>query len=287
MRIPISIAYAFLALAIPSGFAQMSRNMPTGTVHFDGNGNFVTATFTIKVPLQVPQTGFLPGRPYSAEEISQQTQILPDGTKILRSGQSNFMYRDSAGRTRAERHMPAPATGKHADVPAVPEIFDPFSGCIYYLDVANGVAHRVTVPQPIRALTPPQGLVFPGAAPVMSTVPGTSPSITPERSSESLGTQVIEGVLAQGTRTTTTYPVGAMGNDQPISATTENWISRDLNAVVLSKISDPRQGDRIQALVNISQTEPDPALFQVPPGYQVIDETGPFTITIKGSSKGN
>jgi hypothetical protein len=78
-----------------------------------------------------------------------------------------------------------------------------------------------------------------------------------------------------------------MGNDRPISATTENWISLDLNAVVLSKTSDLGQGERIQALVNISQAEPDPALFQVPVGYQVIDETGPFTITIKGSSKGN
>jgi hypothetical protein len=78
-----------------------------------------------------------------------------------------------------------------------------------------------------------------------------------------------------------------MGNDHPVSATTENWISLDLNAVVLSKTSDPGQRERIQALVNISQAEPDPALFQVPTGYKVIDETGPFTITIKGSSNGN
>jgi hypothetical protein len=31
---------------------------------------------------------------------------------------------------------------------------------------------------------------------------------------------------------------------------------------------------------NISRVEPDPGLFRVPPGYQVIEETGPYTIRI-------
>jgi hypothetical protein len=75
-----------------------------------------------------------------------------------------------------------------------------------------------------------------------------------------------------------------MDNDNPISAITETWTSPELNAVISSKISDPRQGERIQTLSNISRAEPDAVLFQVPQGYQVINETGPFTITIKGSS---
>ena len=32
---------------------------------------------------------------------------------------------------------------------------------------------------------------------------------------------------------------------------------------------------------NLSTSEPDPGLFQVPPGYQIVEETGPFTIQIK------
>jgi len=32
---------------------------------------------------------------------------------------------------------------------------------------------------------------------------------------------------------------------------------------------------------NFSTSEPDPGLFQVPPGYQIVEETGPFTIVIK------
>jgi len=288
MRILKVIACALMVVAVPSGFAQTSMNGPIASIRFDKDGNFVTAAYTFSVPLRIPVTDFLPGRPYSAEEISQQSQTMPDGTKIVRPDQSNFIYRDSAGRTRTERHIPSPPTGKQVEVPAVPEIFDPVAGCIYYLEVANRVAHRVEVPQPLRVITPPRGLVFPKAGPVMmGGAPGASPSVKPEFFSESLGSQVIEGVLTEGRRMTTTYPVGAMGNDRPLSATTEDWISFYLNAVVLSKTSDPRQRERIQALVNISQAEPDPALFQVPPGYKVIDETAPFTITIKGSSNGN
>ncbi len=279
MRYPIPIA--FLMLAISSSYAQTSMSKPSGSVRYDRDGNFVSATFTYRVPPQPPVLGYLPGRPYSAEEISQQTQILPDGTRIIRSSYSGYFYRDSAGRTRTEQRLPQSPILKQAETPIVPEIFDPVAGCIYYLDVANRVAHRVELQQPIKTLTPPQGLVFPMAGPAMM-FPGSgkSPGPAPERTSESLGTQMIEGIQVRGTRTTTVYPVGTMGNDRPLSATSEIWTSLDLNAVVSSKISDPRQGERIQTLSNISREEPDAELFQVPEGYRVIEETGPFTITI-------
>jgi len=177
---------------------------------------------------------------------------------------------------------------KQKEIPAVPEIFDPVAGCIYYLDVANKVAHRVELPQPIKILTPPQGLVIPMIPPVITDAgSGKSAEKPPEKVFERLGTRVIDGITVQGTRTTTVYAPGTMGNDRPVSATSEIWVSPDLNVVISSKISDPRQGERIQALTNISRSEPDPALFQVPPGYQVIHETGPFTITIKGSPPAN
>jgi hypothetical protein len=286
MKGPTSVFCAFILFALSSGLAQSPMSLPTGSVHFDKDGNFVTGTFTFRVPPQPAPLGYLAGRPFSAEEVYQQTQTLADGTRILRSNPSGLLYRDSAGRTRTERHSPPSPMGKQSVVPAIPEIVDPVAGCIYYLDAANRVAHRVELPEPLRPLTPPQGLVFPMAAPtLMTSTPGAASRVQPETSSESLGTQVIEGVPAQGGRTITTYPAGAFGNDRPISVTNELWTSLDLNAVIAAKTFDPRQGDRIQALTNISRTEPDPALFQVPPGYKVINETGPFTITINGSSK--
>ena len=285
MRFPISMVFALLVLTIPAAPAQTLMSKPMGSVHFDKDGNVVLATFTYRVPLQPPVLGFLPGHPYSAEEIIQQTQILSDGTRIVRSRSSKMLYRDSAGRTRTEESFPSPPTMKDAKAPIVPEIFDPVAGCVYYLESANKIAHRVELPQPLKALVPPQGLVLPSVAPVMiSGAPGRPPNSPTQTSSESLGMQIVNGIQARGMRTTTTYAIGTVGNESPITVTTEIWTSPELNAVISSKTSDPRQGDRVQTLADISLAEPDAALFQVPEGYQVKNEAGPFTITIKGSS---
>ena len=283
MRYPISISLATLVLAFSSGLAQTQMSKPSGSVRYDKDGKFVSASFTFRVPLYPPVNGFLPGRPYSAEEISQQTQILPDGSRVVRSSYSGHFYRDSAGRTRTEQQFPQSTILKQKEAPAVPEIFDPVDGCIYYLDAAKRIAHRVELPQPLKALTPPQGLVFPMAPPVMmNAASGEGAGTPPERVTERLGTQTMDGIPIQGTRTTTTYAAGTMGNDGPVSATAEIWISPDLNIVISSKIYDPRQGERIQTLSSIRRDEPDSALFQVPQGYQVIHESGPFTITMNG-----
>ncbi len=95
---------------------------------------------------------------------------------------------------------------------------------------------------------------------------------------ENLGTQVMEGVLAEGQRQTMTIPAGSQGNDREIHVVTETWMSPDLKMAVYRKMSDPRTGDNIMRLTNISRNDPDPQLFQPPADYQVVDETGPFSI---------
>ena len=44
------------------------------------------------------------------------------------------------------------------------------------------------------------------------------------------------------------------------------------------KVSDPRNGETTIRLTNIVLGDPDPALFEPPPGYDIVDETGPFQI---------
>ena len=68
------------------------------------------------------------------------------------------------------------------------------------------------------------------------------------------------------------------GNDRPLVSTSETWTSQDLHVPVLSKHNDPRSGESVTKLINISRAEPDPALFQAPSDYSVVDEQGPFTI---------
>jgi hypothetical protein len=93
----------------------------------------------------------------------------------------------------------------------------------------------------------------------------------PQISRESLGTQTVEGVLAEGTRATMVFPIGAVGNDRPITTVSESWMSPELKMVVLSKNSDPRNGESTTRLTNISRAEPNPSLFQIPSDYEVVD----------------
>jgi hypothetical protein len=97
---------------------------------------------------------------------------------------------------------------------------------------------------------------------------------------EQLGTKLIESVQAEGTRTTITIPAGEVGNERPIDIVDEQWRSKDLEVIVYSKHSDPRMGETVYSLVNISRADPSPSLFQVPADY-TIQEKGGFTINIK------
>jgi hypothetical protein len=93
--------------------------------------------------------------------------------------------------------------------------------------------------------------------------------------SESLGTQNIEGVSAEGSRTTLTITAGEIGNELPINVVTETWFSPELKVLVLRKHSDPRQGERIYRLTNINRAEPDRSLFEVPADYTIKDSVSP------------
>jgi hypothetical protein len=86
---------------------------------------------------------------------------------------------------------------------------------------------------------------------------------------EDLGTQVINGFAATGTRTTRTIPAGAIGNQQAMQIVREAWVSIDLKVPLLIKSSDPRFGSTVMQLTNIVRAEPDGSLFQIPASYTV------------------
>lgn len=105
-----------------------------------------------------------------------------------------------------------------------------------------------------------------------------------ESRTEDLGEQNIEGVSAHGTRTITTIPAGAIGNERPIEMVYEKWFSKELQMVVYSKNTDPRFGEQTYRLTNINRTEPDPSLFQPPAGYKITRGHGVnYTYTTKAT----
>lgn len=86
---------------------------------------------------------------------------------------------------------------------------------------------------------------------------------------EQLGKQMIEGVEAEGTRTTVTIPAGEIGNERPIEIVSERWYSPELQLVVMTRHSDPRFGETTYKLTNINRSEPTKTLFEVPSDYTI------------------
>lgn len=271
---------ATLFLFVCGAYAQESAKEKTGTISASVPApNSPPQTTTIRMQAPFLQRTAITGAPYCAEVTTEHIQTLADGTHITNKAHSTKDCRDSEGRTRRESHMlrgPSPTS----DGVLIVEITDPVSGFRYVLDTQNHVAHRFAPPvektdgvatysQTARANSSSTN-----SAPVRTLAPTPAQANRPEHVTESLGTQVIEGVLVEGTKTTTTFPVGVMGNDRPIVRVTESWHSPDLKITVLSRNSDPRMGESSMRLQNIDRTEPDPGLFRAPPDYEVVDESG-------------
>ncbi|HEU0176898.1 MAG TPA: hypothetical protein VFV58_21735 [Blastocatellia bacterium] len=102
-----------------------------------------------------------------------------------------------------------------------------------------------------------------------------------EKKTDSLGTQTIEGVTAEGRRETLTIPAGDIGNTLPIEVVDETWYSPELQITVMTRHRDPRSGETTYRLTNISRSEPDRSLFEVPADYTVAEGKMPPNQPIK------
>lgn len=275
----MKVAISFLTVcALIALFGSTALGQYSTSARFEPDGRY---TFTATINTGFPGTpAVMTGAPYSGEEVAQTIQILADGTRVTRPQASVRVWRDSGGRTRTERPLMPVMTGSMTveNMPYFIEIFDPDAGYRYYVDSVNRVAHRCKLPANLPKIRLSSQNAVIGRS-INVTRPGPNNS---ESTTESLGTKVVEGIPAEGTRTTTTYPIGAIGNDRPIVTTMEMWHSPDLNVTVFLKNVDPRSGENIHGLINISRAEPNPSLFEVPPDYQLADETGSFTVTITG-----
>jgi hypothetical protein len=192
--------------------------------------------------------------PYSEE--TEQTQKLDDGTHIVTKSHAR-LYRDSSGRTRMESF--GSINGVPSDEPTIIHIQDPVAGTTYFLRVQERTAQLMS---PLQLPNKPRVLK-------KAVVP--SEEMRPKSTSEEIGTQSFDGVLAEGVRLTTIFPPGSVGNDRPFQVVQETWYSKELGLTLFEKRSDPRSGESIMRVTSFDRSEPDLALFQVPPDYTLQD----------------
>ena len=91
------------------------------------------------------------------------------------------------------------------------------------------------------------------------------------RQHEDLGLNSIEGQETHGYRETTTFNPGVMGNDKPMTVTREFWYSPHLAVNLVSIVDEPMTGKQVFTATQLSTAEPDPAFFEVPVDYKVVD----------------
>jgi hypothetical protein len=202
--------------------------------------------------------------PFSADAITTLVRTLPDGTHITRQTVTVKMYRDSEGRTRSDR-IPGKVSAGQPAPPGTILIHDPIAGYWYELDTVNKIARRGTY----SSVQPGQSTIPLNELPVASIPMATNSG--PQFKTEDLGTQTMEGLIVEGRRTTTTTPAGSIGNDRDIVNVSEIWRNQELRLTMLHVQSDPRDGETTTKIENLSRTQPDPNLFQLPADYKIVD----------------
>ena len=269
--IQLRYVIALGALLSSAVFAQVVFQTPGTEVRIEKNG-FVAAGEFAFVRAEFNTEGkVVTGSPYSAQAVTEFTQVLGDGNRISRTN-SSFIARDSAGRTRREQSLMAvgPWANGTADAPKSIFIHDPVEGVSYVIEPNSHVANlmRTTQMTQVHDMAKEKELMAKRLAEraASRSIPASK---EPSVKKESLGSQMINGVMADGYRITRTIPAGQIGNDRPIDIVTETWNSPELQTVVMSKTSDPRTGDTVYKLTNIDRTEPAASLFTVPTDYTI------------------
>ena len=199
---------------------------------------FVADSFQLPQPIK--------GAPFTAKQTTEVKGTLRDGTEIDRINTTS-RSRDSEGRTRLE-------------IETSVLIQDPEAHVIYQL---NKTTHVATV-APRSTATQEQLRAAAQAA--------FEAEQARKITRESLGTKTMEGLMVEGTRTIETRAFGGLETDPVIKIVEEHWYSPDLQIDIMVTRDDPRQPTiSISRVTDIQRTEPDPALFQVPPDYTVRD----------------
>jgi hypothetical protein len=195
------------------------------------------------------------GAPYSALGTSETVSITPDGNRVVRQNTVR-MWRDSDGRTRTEYSLSSIGGPTPLELNTrLTVIDDPAAGERYMVRPDGRV---VTVPiAPCRVVSLEPDV----------TVGPPRPARLPVRVSEPvrLGERKLNGETVAGSRVEATIPAGAMGNDQPIKMSAEQWYGKDLQVVVEAIYRDPRTGETRYKLREIQRTEPDASLFRPDP----------------------
>jgi len=247
-----AVTLALLALTPGLIPAQSSTNTPVVEMR-DGGTSEVLQSIYIPPLLNAP---------FTATVHTEWTKPIPGGGSFTMVNERR-VARDSRGRIYEERWLLVPKGGRIKSQMNVIQIADPHTRKLY-----NCFTLRVPRRCLLETFTEPATAIYkPAVRPT-----GPLPNGTGFTTNEELGTRNLQGIDTEGTRDTTTLNPGVFGNDAPLITTREFWQAPQLGINLLSILDDPRTGRQTFTLTDVTTSEPDIQFFQLPDGYEVVDQ---------------
>ncbi|GAC1667756.1 MAG: hypothetical protein NVS9B4_23620 [Candidatus Acidiferrum sp.] len=200
--------------------------------------------------------------PFSLLLETESVRALADGGTITTVNKRRIA-RDGAGRVYQERWYLVPKNGKQKSAMTTIQIADPnlhtFYNC-FMLDPQK--------PCTLSTYSPAPNAIYQFQGPPPGPLPNDMGYVT----REDLGKQFFEAVETTGMRSSVNYNPGVFGNDRKMTIEREFWYSAKLGINLLSRRSDPRIGTQTFRVTNLILSEPDPKLFELPAGFNVVDQ---------------
>ncbi len=245
---PLFVSGLLCASLAPACLAQNAQMPPD----YRGVTEWVGGIFVTPVP----------GAPFTATVNIVSKKILPDGESGVQTTLEHIA-RDSSGRIYNERRAMVAAPLQGDPMLLSGHIYDPATRLSTFLNPFTHLARQQT----IEPRTPAAGAPPNQSSPALGRHDGGQLTTVTD-----LGEQTIGSTQLQGTRKVWTVPANVSGTGKVITITDEYWFSPTLSVYLILKHEDPRTGEQIVAVQNVSEKEPDASQFQVPARFRVIDE---------------
>ncbi len=202
----------------------------------------------------------IPNAPFSGVINVERSFVQRDGS-IVNLKTIRDIRRDNRGRIYNESRELLPVSSTKTPRVIGIHLYDPQTRISTWLRPDERTFSIGTVNRPPATLPP--ALLH--ASPAGNALPQNE--FTKE---EDLGTHEMGGLPVHGVREIQTITAENSGTGKEIAITDEYWYSDDLRINLEIKHSDPRTGAVTMTVIQVTRTEPDPVLFQIPDGYTPV-----------------
>lgn len=203
----------------------------------------------------------VPHAPFTLTLATEWIKYGADGSTMTLVNQRHIA-RDAQGRIYGERWGLVPKGGKIESTMQWIQLTDPKQRRLYNCSTQMHICDLLAYDPsgPLSAVSPRKGRSGP--------LPNGEGSVE----WEDLGTRNIAGIDTVGTRVTTITEAEKMGNDQPLTSVSEYWHSEQLGINLLSTRTSPLFGKQTFTVTELTASDPDPQLFELPAGFKINDQ---------------